>query len=436
LLTPGKEAWTYDMPEGRGAPTFPVLTNRNRVIVGAQGGLVVGLNLDGREAWRFDTRNAPYGTNDRQIIRSNPVIAPNYTNVLVGTDTGNLYELDDGEFKGVRRATDAIRAGAVVSPDGTIIWASIDRTLFAGVASGGDKWRITLDGAISGTPAIAPDGTVYAVTEAGTVFAIRSDGSERWRVGIGGGKPIRSSPTLALSGTIYVGSDDGRLYALDPGNGTTRWSFPTGGAITAAPMVGGNGLIYLGSNDARLYVVTPDGTELARFDVGAGIDFSTPAIGADGTLYVGTRGGMLYALGEGGPGFATATPVPAPTGAPAATATPAATPVPPTPTPPQGPFPTDRAAPREGAIYFSETGHNLRGPFLDFFTSKGGLDIFGYPLTEEFEESAGDGSGSTRTVQYFQRARMELHPENAGTPYEVQLGLIGTELLRQRGWLR
>jgi hypothetical protein len=110
--------------------------------------------------------------------------------------------------------------------------------------------------------------------------------------------------------------------------------------------------------------------------------------------------------------------------------------VPPTPTPPQGPFPTDRAAPREGAIYFSETGHNLLGPFLDFFASKGGLDIFGYPLTEEFEESAGDGSGSTRTVQYFQRARMELHPENAGTPFEVQLGLIGTELLRQRGWLR
>jgi hypothetical protein len=39
-------------------------------------------------------------------------------------------------------------------------------------------------------------------------------------------------------------------------------------------------------------------------------------------------------------------------------------------------------------------------------------------------------------VQYFQRARFEYHPEHAGTPYEVQLGLLGDQLLQQQGWLR
>jgi hypothetical protein len=38
-------------------------------------------------------------------------------------------------------------------------------------------------------------------------------------------------------------------------------------------------------------------------------------------------------------------------------------------------------------------------------------------------------------VQHFQRARFEYHPEHAGTPYEVQLGLLGDEALRQKGWL-
>ena len=160
------------------------------------------------------------------------------------------------------------------------------------------------------------------------------------------------------------------------------------------------------------------------------------AIGADGTLYVATRGGFVYALGEGGPLPAPATATPAP-----ATATATATPGPAAPAPtavpatPTGPLPTDRAAPREGATYFTETGHNVGGTFLEYFGANGSQEIFGLPLTEEFDEPGADG-GATLRVQYFQRARMEHHPELAGTPYEVQLGLLGTEELRRRGWMR
>ena len=38
------------------------------------------------------------------------------------------------------------------------------------------------------------------------------------------------------------------------------------------------------------------------------------------------------------------------------------------------------------------------------------------------------------TVQYFERSRMELHPENAGTPYEVLLGMLGTQLAQKKGY--
>jgi hypothetical protein len=87
-----------------------------------------------------------------------------------------------------------------------------------------------------------------------------------------------------------------------------------------------------------------------------------------------------------------------------------------------------------GSIYFSQTGHSLGNAFLTFWTSTGGLAVYGYPISEPEIEKAPDGH--SYTVQYFERNRLELHPEAAGTPYEVQLGLLGAALLKQDRWWR
>lgn len=77
-----------------------------------------------------------------------------------------------------------------------------------------------------------------------------------------------------------------------------------------------------------------------------------------------------------------------------------------------------------GYRYFAETQHAVRGEFLEFFDTYGGLSIFGYPRTEPFVQ---DGF----VVQYFQNARFESHPENPA-PYRVQLGLLGVDLKYER----
>jgi Stage II sporulation protein len=69
-------------------------------------------------------------------------------------------------------------------------------------------------------------------------------------------------------------------------------------------------------------------------------------------------------------------------------------------------------------MFFPQTGHSVSFGFKHFFDTRGGLDIYGYPTTEEIKENGW-------TVQYFQRARLEYHPEFAGTRYEVELGLLG-----------
>ena len=59
--------------------------------------------------------------------------------------------------------------------------------------------------------------------------------------------------------------------------------------------------------------------------------------------------------------------------------------------------------------YFPETGHVVSYAFLQYFREKGGLDVFGYPRSEFMYQ---DGY----VVQYFQRARMEWHPEDRSGP--------------------
>ncbi|HET8626738.1 MAG TPA: hypothetical protein VFL91_04935 [Thermomicrobiales bacterium] len=87
------------------------------------------------------------------------------------------------------------------------------------------------------------------------------------------------------------------------------------------------------------------------------------------------------------------------------------------------------AAARPGEAYFAATGHNLGGGFLAYWQANGGLAQFGYPLTEEFTQYLEDGK--PYTVQYFERARFEYHPENQ-PPYDVELGQFGRRILALR----
>jgi len=73
--------------------------------------------------------------------------------------------------------------------------------------------------------------------------------------------------------------------------------------------------------------------------------------------------------------------------------------------------------------YFNETGHNLSGRFLDYWQQHGGLTQQGYPISEEQNETS-DVDGATYSVQYFERAVLEKHPENKA-PYDVLLTPLG-----------
>lgn len=78
--------------------------------------------------------------------------------------------------------------------------------------------------------------------------------------------------------------------------------------------------------------------------------------------------------------------------------------------------------------FFAATGHRLCPPFRDKWEKFGALEFIGYPITEPFSETNPE-TGETRTVQYFERARLDYLPEHHGTHNEVQFGLLGRELI-------
>jgi hypothetical protein len=102
---------------------------------------------------------------------------------------------------------------------------------------------------------------------------------------------------------------------------------------------------------------------------------------------------------------------------------------------------SDRVFPKVAAFkstkdhrYFPETGHSLHFAFLGYWNANGGLAEFGYPISDEIKE-VNPTDGKEYTVQYFERARFEYHPEYKGTKAEVLLGLLGVNTLKTRGWL-
>src|SRR5687768_13210951 len=73
--------------------------------------------------------------------------------------------------------------------------------------------------------------------------------------------------------------------------------------------------------------------------------------------------------------------------------------------------------------------HCIEGRFRDYWLQNGGLPVFGYPITMAAQQQTAEG---TFLTQYFERNRLEFHPEQQ-RPYDVLLGRLGDDRLKQQG---
>lgn len=201
---------------------------------------------------------------------------------------------------------------------------STDGALYAvNRADGTQRWKFQTHGPVNSSPAFH-DGVVYVGSLDGHFYAVEAaSGTERWKFatkgerrftapGIHGAIPrtermpdpfdvFLSSPAIA-GNTVYVGSGDQHVYALDAATGALRWAFATGDVVHASPAVV-NGVVYIGSWDRNLYALDAQtGRELWRYVTGNDttiynqIGIASSAAVAGDIVLVGGRDGKFHAV--------------------------------------------------------------------------------------------------------------------------------------------
>lgn len=99
------------------------------------------------------------------------------------------------------------------------------------------------------------------------------------------------------------------------------------------------------------------------------------------------------------------------------------------------PAPPQRAVPSSATRrYFARTGQVVSGDLLAYWQTHGGEALFGAPISGVVRQPNGDGSGRSYSMQWFENACLEIHPEIKDPRFHVLLRLLGREYLAKRGW--
>lgn len=131
---------------------------------------------------------------------------------------------------------------------------------------------VTISGNVTTSPVVGKiqglEGDyLFATTNASTIHAINlEDLVNVWSATPGANIGFESAPCLDGDSAIYIGGDDGKLYAINSANGNVKWTFNTGGPIKAAPITAGGNILF-GSYDRNFYSVdTRTGLERWKFE--------------------------------------------------------------------------------------------------------------------------------------------------------------------------
>ncbi len=179
----------------------------------------------------------------------------------------------------------------------------------------GVLWTFATHGEVNSSAAVV-DGSVYIGSNDGNLYAIdQKTGAKKWSFATN--SRVASSPAVA-DGVVYFGSYDGFFYAVDASTGKLKWKFRNAGerrfaathlhgsqpvnetmpdpfdVYLSSPVVW-EGCVYFGSGDGNVYALNAvDGSVLWKFKTGD-VVHASPAI-ADGRLYIGSWDSFFYAL--------------------------------------------------------------------------------------------------------------------------------------------
>lgn len=258
LNADGTRKWTKFFGAIAPASNSPALAPDGTIYLKAGDGFLYALDpTNGATRWRFNV-----GATQSY---ASPTIAPDGT-IYQGSENGRLYAVNPNGTQKWRYPADAtplddIYTAPAIDAAGNIYFGVLNTgKLFSLTSNGAARWEYA--GASIGSsssPALSPDGsTAYFGGYDRKLHAVNTNtGAARWTYPLG--DEVRaSSPAVDANGVVYIGCYDFKLYAINP-NGTLKRTWDTGDWIRSSPAISGTTL-YVGSNDDKLYA----------FDIGAG----------------------------------------------------------------------------------------------------------------------------------------------------------------------
>ena len=251
--TNGRIVWRFDA--GGAVDASPAVAN-GLVVAATLGGRIFAVDeSSGRPRWSLQTGPAlPANTSPAggwDLWASSPVIVG--SSVVIGAADGGVYSLDlaSGKQQWRSQTNGRIRATPSVH-DGLVVVGSWGGRVYAlDLHTGRERWVHRTEGdtldskkfgfdrrAVQSSAAIASQ-SVYVGSRDGAIYALEeATGKRRWRVSHRGSWVIGSPAVHGRK--VFVGSSDGHfIQALEPGTGREIWNLPTGSNVLASPLIVG-----------------------------------------------------------------------------------------------------------------------------------------------------------------------------------------------------
>jgi outer membrane protein assembly factor BamB len=168
----------------------------------------------------------------------------------------------------------------------------------------GPTWTFKAGARVVDTPTLSPDGSkLYVGADNGNIYALStSNGSVLWQKGLEG--PVQSSPLLSGDGSIvYVATSNGNIHALNTNDGSQRWKAALSVSVSGSLALSPDGaIIYASTANQAVYGIPSAGLASGNTVTPYSLDgdpAGSPALDANGNIYVATNQGTLYSFTPG-----------------------------------------------------------------------------------------------------------------------------------------
>ena len=178
--------------------------------------------------------------------------------VYATADDALIAVTDRGSSARVRwrfRARGLVEVSPAVSADGTVVLGTNDRYQYGVRPDGRERWRWRRDVWTYSSPTATPDGLVRFGDHRGRLIAL--DGATGHLVStLQGHGQVWGRPAVTASGTVAFGTHGGEVFAFDR-SGHKVIHATTQASVDSSPAIGPDGTVYIGSEDGRLYALRP-----------------------------------------------------------------------------------------------------------------------------------------------------------------------------------